>query len=97
MPAAALFNIIQSYTQPNENIEIPLNRLLTTDEKEQIGEIPNLSAQLICNIKRNRIIPVTTFLSHNNINKIKEGAKFIEQELQKLETQTLLITNGRSR
>ena len=97
MPAAALFNIIQSYTQPNENILIPLNRLLTTDEKEQIGEIPDLSAQLICNIKQNRIIPITTSLSHNNINKIKEGADFIGQELQKLETQTLLITNERSR
>ena len=40
---------------------------------------------------------MTTFLSHNNINKIKEGADFIGQELQKLETQTLLITNERSR
>ena len=71
--------------------------MLTTDEKEQIGEIPNLSAQLICNIKQNRIIPETTFLSHNNINKIKEGANFIEQELQKLEIQTPLITNERNR
>ena len=52
---------------------------------------------LLGRFKQNRIIPITTSLSHNNINKIKEGAKFIEQELQKLETQTLLITNGRSR
>ena len=52
---------------------------------------------LLGRFKRNRIIPVTTFLSHNNTDKIKEGAKFIEQELQKLETQTLLITNERSR
>ncbi len=38
-----------------------------------------------------------TFISNNNINKIKEGANFIEQELQKLEIQTPLITNERNR
>ncbi len=79
LPAAAIFNIIQSYTQPNKNIQIPLNRALTTDEKEQIGEIPNSSVQLICDIKQNRITPIPTFISNNNINKIKEGANFIEQ------------------
>lgn len=43
------------------------------------------------------ITPIPTFISNNNINKIKEGSNFIEQELQKLEIQTPLITNGRNR
>ncbi len=97
LPAAALFNIIKAYTQPNENIQIPLNRLLTLNEKELIGDIPNSSAQLICNIKQRDIIPVSMHFSLNNINKIRTGANFIGQELQKLEKQAFFNTKERSK
>ncbi len=97
LPAAALFNIVKAYTQPNENIRISLNRLLTNDEKEQIGEIPNLAAQLICDISQKNITPIPISLSQNNVDKVKVGANNIDIELKKLEMHTLFLLNERMR
>lgn len=97
LPAAALFNIIKAYTQPNENIKVPLNRLLTNSEKKQIGTIPTLSAQLICCISQRGIASVSTFLSDDNIRKLKIGANNIAKKLQELEALTYFPINERIR
>lgn len=84
LPAAALFNIIGSYTQPNRQLSVPLNRLLNIEEQNRLGKLAHPAAQLLCKITHNNIEPLTTYLASSDIEKIKNGAKNIEDKLKTL-------------
>lgn len=69
LPAAALFNIIEAFTQPNKKLTVPLNRKL------HIEEANISSAQMPCQITYNSISNVFTKLSTDNLKKLQIGAK----------------------
>lgn len=75
LPAAALFNIINSFTQKNNKITIPLNRILDAEN------LPH-SAQMLCDISYNSIVHKHTELSHNNLDKLKKGIKNIQTDIK---------------
>lgn len=94
LPAAALFNIIKSYTQSNQGLDIPLNRLLNTEEQNRLGELAHPAAQLLCKITHNNIEALTTYLASSDIEKIKKGAKDIDGKLKTL-TNNLYKSKGK--
>ena len=85
LPAAAIYNIINAFTQPQKQLTIPLNRLLTAEELSDIGEKYPVAAQLYCSIEQNSIRAITTKLSPKNIDNLKEGIKTISLEIVNVE------------
>ncbi|MBQ7659972.1 MAG: hypothetical protein IJS26_04455 [Alphaproteobacteria bacterium] len=79
LPAAALFNIVESYTQKNTPLCIPLNRVLCNEEKERYELDFSFGAQLMCQITHKEIKPIPTQLNISDINLLKQGLRDFEQ------------------
>ena len=97
LPAAAIYNIIAAFTQPQKSLEIPLNRLLTEDELCDIGEASPVAAQFYCGISQNIIQPITTRLSPKNIDDLRKGIKEISFEISKLKKNNRLSVSIKER
>lgn len=88
LPAAALFNIIEAFTQPNKVLDISLNRLLNEEEINNTKLIFHDAAQLMCRVVEGNVKPITTHISSMNIEHLKNGARDLANKLEKMKNIT---------
>lgn len=86
LPAAAIFNIIEAFTQRKKELEIPLNRLVYKEELKCDDVMDGTSAQMPCIIKQGVIEDIKTELSPKNLEQLRTGIIKFEQEFKMLET-----------
>lgn len=77
LPAAALYNIIEAFTQKFKRLQLPLNRKLLRCEANGYAQMP-------CLISYRKIEAVSTILTENDQESLNRGISNLQSEIDEL-------------
>lgn len=77
LPGAAVYSIIEAFTQKRKKLQIPLNRKLLQCEADGYAQMP-------CLIRRGKITAVPAALTANDRKNLRRGIASLQSEIDKL-------------